>query len=693
MTAISKVRFFKMVTPPDKSDDTKVSIGNKTIAGSSFSTTITAINSLGATVNSIAVAIKEVKNQNKQQAARAKRASALASDSAREKKLEGDEKGSGDGNIVAKMVGGGLGFLGNLMKFFKTLIMYKALDWISDPANRKRVKTTLQRIKKFWEMLVGTFTKLSNWIGENWEKTFGEDKTIMERLQGIAGLSGALAGLAFLTNPVGFISSITGIFKMVGGGIMNLGKFLGGTVVGRMGMAAGQGLEAYNRIKNDETIPEEDRNAAAIGGGVGSTTGSMVGSTIGANFLGPIGGIIGAALGGFIGENVGKFLGPIAEDFFKGIKQVFDVIMEWFEKIMEPLKQAVTEVFEALGPVMEKIVGKLKEHMPMIEKIMKILGTVVFGPLILLLKGLTGLLKLVPKDIEQEGGSSETHTVIGNAPKDESYVHYGPETGVGAGYTQKDQLEKIDKLGEEKGWSKGGLLPKRSKGGWINGPMSGYPVSLTGKGVDFIGHGLEYVAQRSAGGFVIPFDTPHTRKDSSLTKRQAVQAKAFGYKVPEFSEGGKVNINKLVTSPVLELPEFSMGGMTGESDSAFMRRMITYGMIQSPTTNNIHVAIDGTESDSAFMMKAIKAQQNATGQNLNDMVGRVKDAASSINLTGNESDSQIMLKAIKAKQESVPQDVTEIPITREGKRNPAAPFLVSRFGRNAESSNPVSNFL
>mgnify|MGYP007008458086 CR=1 FL=1 len=58
-----------------------------------------------------------------------------------------------------------------------------------------------------------------------------------------------------------------------------------------------------------------------------------------------------------------------------------------------------------------------------------------------------------------------------------------------------------------------------------------------------------------------------------------------------------------------------------------------------------------------------------------------------------ESDSQIMLKAIKAQQESVPQDVTEIPITREGKRNPAAPFLVSRFGRNAESSNPVSNFL
>ena len=685
--AEAKIRFFKYVTPPDKTGkSSKVSIGNKTIAGTSFSTTITAINSLGATVNSIAVAIKEVKNQNKQQAKNAKRAAALASDRAREKKLEADDEGGGDDNIVAKMVGGGLGFLGNFMKFFKSLIMYKALDWISDPANRKSLETTFERIKNFWDLLVKTFTKLKNWIVENWDKTFGEDKTIMERLQGIAGLSGALAGLAFLANPAGFISSITGIFSMVGGGIMNLGKFLGGTVVGRMALATGQGLEAYNRIKNDETIPEEDRNAAALGGGIGSTTGSMVGSTIGEKFLGPIGGIIGAALGGFIGENVGKFLGPIAEDFFKGIKEVFDVVMEWFEKLMEPLKQAVSEVFEALGPVMQKIVDKLKEHMPMIEKIMKVLGTVVFGPLILLLKGLTGLLKLVPKDIDQESTESTSFTEedIGSTVTPRDFDSYYNE----------DQKEQINQMMEEKNFSKGGLLPERSKGGWINGPMSGYPVSLTGKGVDFIGHGLEYVAQRSSGGFVIPFDTPHTRKDSSLTKRQAVQAKAFGYKVPEFSEGGKVNINKLVTSPVLELPEFSMGGIAQESDSAFMRRMIETGMIKSPSYHNYHLELDGTESDSQIMLKAIKAQQNNVGKNLNDLVGKVKDVASQAQQSSMGQQMQsIIAETIALPTNEIPSDIEEVPIVTESKRNPAAQFLVSRFGRNAESNNPVSNFL
>lgn len=116
-------------------------------------------------------------------------------------------------------------------------------------------------------------------------------------------------------------------------------------------------------------------------------------------------------------------------------------------------------------------------------------------------------------------------------------------------------------------------------------------------------------------------------------------------------------------------------------------------MLTSPVTNSINVNLTGGESDSNVMLQAINGLQNNVGQNLNDLVGKVKDAASSVNLTGNESDSQVMLKAIKAQQEEVPQDVTEIPITREGKRNPAAPFLVSRFGRNAESSNPVSNFL
>ena len=145
---------------------------------------------------------------------------------------------------------------------------------------------------------------------------------------------------------------------------------------------------------------------------------------------------------------------------------------------------------------------------------------------------------------------------------------------------------------------------------------------------------------------------------------------------------------------MLELPEFSMGGMTGESDSAFMRRMITSGMIESPSYHNYHLELDGTESDSQIMLKAIKAQQNNVGQNLNDLVGRVKDVAAQAQQSNIGQQMQSMIaETIALPSTEVPSDVDEIPIVTESKRNPAAQFLVSRFGRNAESSNPVSNFL
>ena len=91
---------------------------------------------------------------------------------------------------------------------------------------------------------------------------------------------------------------------------------------------------------------------------------------------------------------------------------------------------------------------------------------------------------------------------------------------------------------------KGELTPEMAEGGWIEGPQSGYPVSLDGKGVDFIGHGKEYVSKGPAGSaFIVPFDTPATRKDPSLTGRRMREAKNMG-----FSTGGKLNSKKFFSS-------------------------------------------------------------------------------------------------------------------------------------------------
>ena len=59
---------------------------------------------------------------------------------------------------------------------------------------------------------------------------------------------------------------------------------------------------------------------------------------------------------------------------------------EWLDKFLAPLKDAFTNLFKALGPVIQTIVDKIKPMMPMIEKIMGFLGKIVFGPLILMMK-------------------------------------------------------------------------------------------------------------------------------------------------------------------------------------------------------------------------------------------------------------------------------------------------------------------
>lgn len=100
----------------------------------------------------------------------------------------------------------------------------------------------------------------------------------------------------------------------------------------------------------------------------------------------------------------------------------------------------------------------------------------------------------------------------------------------------------------------GGAIPQAASGGWINGPMSGYPVSLDGgRSTAFIGHGREWVGfkGRAAGGgagsaFVIPFNTPATVRTPSLTSMRMSQARAGGYALPR-SIGGVV-------------PQFATGG-------------------------------------------------------------------------------------------------------------------------------------
>ena len=97
-------------------------------------------------------------------------------------------------------------------------------------------------------------------------------------------------------------------------------------------------------------------------------------------------------------------------------------------------------------------------------------------------------------------------------------------------------------------------IQAKAKGGWISGPLKGYPVSLDGEKIDFIGHGTEFVARKPSGSFVIPVDTPETRKDPGLMERRVKEAKRAGFDSLELNK--KISLPKMKPTKVSakELP-------------------------------------------------------------------------------------------------------------------------------------------
>ena len=789
--AETRIRLYKYLTPP-KTGGATISVGNKTITGDNFATTIKAVNSLGATVNSIGLALLKQQKLQMQQQQAAARANQLAADRAREGKIEAGSSRSSVGDGVGAIAGRAKGFLEGLLETFGKLFIFGALDWLSDPENKKKIENVVNKMKTFFKWMVDTFNNIAQFTTGAWNDSFGEGSPLDKRIKGAAKLAlvagGALLGLSFLKNPVGTVKNFSSLLGLVGKGILNLGKFLGGNVAGQGLMAGAIGFRSYQLALEDESIPEEDRQAAAIGSGVGAAGGAMALSMIGNQIAGPIGGMIGSALGGFLGKEAGKFLGPIVDDFFKTMKKVFDTVMDFLKSFFKPLGDAIKDLFKAMGPVIQKTVDFIKPHIPMLKKVTEFLGTVAFAPLIGLLKGLTAVLKWVGGGTVGEDVNNAINAATGTGAAKAGELPEGMVSGdlasfIGAvesgnDYTKlvggkRDQsiLKKtISQLSQEKGGQfamgryqiqmrtaaevlrnagkdpnkflfdkkgqdyiyqlllkrrgldkfKQGKITKeqfaknlsmewaalpagahnrsyyagdgknkahrtwqdtlsilertkgRSKGGWISGPQSGYPVSLTGKGVDFIGHGTEYVAQKSSGGFVIPFDTPHTRMDPGLTGRRIREAQSGGYLK---SAGGLL--------PGIGLS--SILGMAGKVAANMIGGMASRPQMPSYAGNAL-ASMNNTVSTSV-------ASANTSAQALTGILNRIKQISSEVE-SGDLKNliDMAVAQAIQLPVDTKPAAAPSIPIPLPSKENPATSFLTSRFGRTAELSNALSNF-
>ena len=273
-------------------------------------------------------------------------------------------------------------------------------------------------------------------------------------------------------------------------------------------------------------------------------------------------------------EVIGKMLKIVASwakfgtnNAFNGLYKMLSDDSSWWERLVG-FGQFIVGIGALLLPLRwltiggaARLVGDLKWALPMIKTaIMGIKAWVVgaaAGPLAFLfvaggVVALGALLwKLWGKDaadarnetveaqrdkLKEEGNLSagEIEQVISGNLKDSINA-----TSVHGDHDHNRNWDRInDPLGIKPGgwdamYAHGGKLKEFANGGWINGPQSGYPVSVDGMGPSFIGHGTEYVAGGKSDGssYIIPFDTKATRANPNLTMNRLQEAQRLGYDV------------------------------------------------------------------------------------------------------------------------------------------------------------------
>ncbi len=592
--AVPKAKLFKMVSfkGVDKNKLASTDFGGLVKAqNSGFQQMGKALNSIGASVNSLATTVEsmnqsfkesinsQIKNQDRIQTAQDRAADRLADREKRENREKIKDQNRAEdaaaedaaekpnlaaklgytaGFVTGKIANGMMAFLSRLGGLFLKLVGFKMLDWMAkNPEKIQKIVDTIGRIGKF-------IFNAATWLAGF---TLGGLSDFMENpisLKGILGFGKFLLGLAVVFAPgamaklgLGLIFKggkallkpamlllknvgklIWSMGKVAAKGIFKTGKFLmknpkaaliaGGVALGAWGVS-----KLMNREEGEPDVDESDTMEGEMEeldlSAFGLTPGQMPDDDqlAGINQQREMAGQplltkeqvqasaldIKAQVEKDSAEGTKKLKqggkGPIAKAFdfiMKPILGMWDQIKNIFGKVTGFFREQFEGFMGFFGELFTKVGGFLK---PYIDKL-KGLGKAYLD---MLLAPFFKMFDAVKRVME---------------------VFKGKE-----GEDKKNEKELENKMF-------GGrvIAAAMAAGGWINGPQSGYAVSMDGTGIDFIGHGLEYVARKSAGGFVVPFDTPATRKDPGLTSRRLAEAAAGGFKLPGFEAGGAFGFAK-----------------------------------------------------------------------------------------------------------------------------------------------------
>ena len=511
----SKIDFYKFISPKGQKagDDSE-----GTVAANIISTKVVKTNNqIGKTLNGIGVVLQDIARSMAVNDAMArerdKQLTEAVTESAKPKNTQPvAEKKSGITDFLAPVVGSFFEGLANLAGyFFKTFVARAILEWLSDEKNFENLTNIVDGIVAVGTFIYNFFKGTVGGILDGIAKMWDPEATWWEKLAGFGqffiSLGGLLLGLRWLKNPVKLVKDFIWVLKTLYTNLIKGKRRM--KTRGRFGLV--KGLVATTVITTGAgLIINASNNATA------DDTNPVTGD--GKNTV-PVGDS-GSKKYAIMTYGTDKHKDPekaaeyVSEQLTKakemGYNTVFIPPSTQGDKFAE-VSEATTNAAQSAGAIIENAsFDPDKEYSKMMPSSMKEIqskynGAAVFGD---------KFARLADKP-NRVGGAN-------TLPK----------------------------------------LEEKAAGGWITGPQSGYPVSLDGgNSVSFIGHGTEYVAQRAGGGFVVPFDTPATRKDPGLTGKRIGEASRSGYKLggmlPGFDVGGSFDISAKLAS---SLPQFAAGG-------------------------------------------------------------------------------------------------------------------------------------
>ena len=340
---MAQARLYKMITPPKfKGGGITVKVGDKVVTqpAAGFAKSISATNSLGASVNSIAIMVEEMKDSfaqytfknmelreemlkqredyikdEKKRIKDAKRAAirqaGLVRDRASEKLQEKKTDKEEDKNTIGaakKALGFFEGVAALLKNIFKSLLIYTVLDWMSKPENRQKLIKIFTAVKG----MIEAFVKIADFL-----VTFGLEG-LVEFLENPLSFGGLFGLLKFITvlgaifAPValakfglaaggaimklvtggGLKKMLTGLFRGIGGMIKGLMAFVKGMGLGGMlalgagALVVGTAIAAVNANQDGTAVIEDPDDPNKSQADEIRESGGMTGAPISADMLG-----------------------------------------------------------------------------------------------------------------------------------------------------------------------------------------------------------------------------------------------------------------------------------------------------------------------------------------------------------------------------------------------------------------------